>query len=224
MGSGLHPGAHLHPQPLFPSAHTGKGSSEGPGANTPTAPLCWGLSRPGPLGRCGCSPQPWAARGGSRTRDLAQSPPLSFFLHKNAPESFSVPGSQPSCPPALPSCMTCPFTTPALATSIHGPPLATSVHGHQYSQSPRSPGQGCEGVGCPLRSFPGSAGAELVPGRAIRWRTALALPSLPRGPGCGEAFPESEAQGVASPGTTGSSFLPCPLPAPAPALAAEQLP
>lgn len=142
MGSWLQrPGAHLHPLALFPSASAGKGSPGGPGAYTPQTPVFWGHAWPLLLGRCGCSPQPRAARGGSDTRDLSQAP--SVVSAQKYSESCSVPGSRPICPPPLPGCVACPFPTLTLATSIDG---------HQYSQGPRSPGKGCEGVGCPPRS------------------------------------------------------------------------
>lgn len=128
MGSWLRPpGAHLHPQSLFPSASAGKGSRGGLG-DTPQAPVFWGHSWPS-LGCCGCSPQPWAARGGSDARDLSQASSSLVSVQKYS-ESCSVPGSQPICPPPLRAVW--PLPTPALATSIHG---------HQYSQGPSSPGK-----------------------------------------------------------------------------------
>lgn len=54
----------------------GKAAREGWGCSLPK-PQFWGLSWPLLLGRRGCSPQPWAARGRSDTWALSQA--LSVF-------------------------------------------------------------------------------------------------------------------------------------------------
>lgn len=87
---------------------------------------------------------------------------------------------------------------------VPSPALVTSVHGHQYLQGT---GKDWEGVGCPLCAQScGTAITELVPRCARGPVSCCPLQPL--------SSPECEALGVASPGSTGSSFLPCPLPTP----------
>lgn len=202
-------GAHVRPCPCFPQPALGKAAVEG---EVLTPPCVLGsLLSPPAVGRCGCSPRPWAARGGSDARHMSRAPSFSCFCAKilavlqRARLSALLPPLP--CPPAWPvPSPPLPWPPVFIPTSILSAPGALVSWG------------GLRGRGVPaalprvrLLSFPGAAIFELLPRRALR---PLSCCPLRGALGHAEAVPECVALGVASPGMTGSSFLPCPCPCP----------